>query len=54
MAAAHLAGPLERALGLPVYDSVSIGVWKALRIAGVATARGRRWGSVFGREEGPS
>jgi maleate isomerase len=45
--AAHLAAPLEQELGIPVYDTVSIGVWDALRRAGVATAPGARWGSLF-------
>jgi maleate isomerase len=45
--AAHLVAPLEQELGLPIYDTVSIGVWDALRCAGVETARGARWGSLF-------
>jgi maleate isomerase len=45
--AAHLAAPLERELGVPIYDTVSIGVWDALRVAGVETERGARWGSLF-------
>ncbi|MBI3514021.1 MAG: aspartate/glutamate racemase family protein [Proteobacteria bacterium] len=48
--AAHLVDGLEQELDLPIYDSVSMGVWGALRCAGVATARGRRWGSVYGRD----
>jgi maleate isomerase len=47
--AAHLAAPLEQELGLPIYDTVSIGVWDALRLAGVKTVRGARWGSLFTR-----
>ena len=35
--------------GIPIYDTTSIGVWDSLRRAGVATARGARWGSLFGR-----
>jgi maleate isomerase len=46
--AAHLVEPLERSLDVAIYDSVSIGVWRSLRIAGIATDRGRRWGSLFG------
>ena len=38
-AAAHLVDDLERELGLPIYDSVSMGVWSALRRAGITTAR---------------
>jgi maleate isomerase len=45
--AAHLVAPLEQELGLPIYDTVSIGVWDALRRAGVETSRGARWGSLF-------
>lgn len=48
--AAHLAGPLEAELGVPFYDSTSAGVWGALRLAGVPTAPGRAWGSLFGRD----
>ena len=49
--AAHLVDAMERELGVPVYDSVSIGVWQALRKLGIATAPGRRWGSLFGRDD---
>jgi maleate isomerase len=45
--AAHLAAALEEETGIPIYDTVSIGVWDALRRAGVATERGARWGSLF-------
>lgn len=45
--AAHLAASLEQELGIPIYDTVSIGVWDALRRAGIETARGARWGSLF-------
>jgi maleate isomerase len=45
--AAHLVVPLEQETGIPVYDTVSIGVWDSLRRAGVETARGARWGSLF-------
>lgn len=45
--AAHLVDFLEREIGIPVYDSVTAGVWGALRVAGQATAPGRRWGSLF-------
>ncbi len=47
--AAHLAEPLERETGIPIYDTVSIGVWDALRRAGISTTRGARWGSLFTR-----
>jgi len=45
--AAHLVEPMERETGIPIYDTVSIGVWDALRRAGVATSAGARWGSLF-------
>jgi maleate isomerase len=45
--AAHLVARLEERLQLPIYDSVSIGVWGALRLMGVSTARAPRWGSLF-------
>ena len=49
--AAHLVEPMERETGIPIYDTVSIGVWDALRRAGVATGRGARWGSLFGDQK---
>lgn len=46
--AAVLAVPLEAELGLPVYDSTALGVWHALRLAGVDTSpAAARWGSLF-------
>lgn len=45
--AAALAAPLERELGVPVYDTVSAAVWKSLRIAGVDPRRVRGWGRLF-------
>jgi maleate isomerase len=45
--AAHLVTPLEQETGIPIYDTVSIGVWDSLRRAGVDTCRGARWGSLF-------
>lgn len=39
---------LERALGLPVLDSVSMGAWGGLRLAGVATGHlASTWGGAF-------
>jgi maleate isomerase len=46
--AAHLVAKLEAELGLPVYDSVSAGVWGALRAADIMPEFGLRWGSLFG------
>lgn len=47
--AAHLVGALERALGVPVYDSVLAGVWGALRAAGLDTYAGGAWGRLSSR-----
>jgi maleate isomerase len=47
--AAHLVAPMEQELGIPIYDTVSICVWDALGRIGIDTARGTRWGSLFGR-----
>ncbi len=48
LASAHLVAGLEQELGVPVYDSVSAGLWGALRLAGQKTTPGLRWGSLFG------
>ena len=45
--AAHLVAPLEQETGIPIYDTTSIGVWDGLRCAGIGTATGARWGSLF-------
>lgn len=45
--AAHLVAPLEQETGIPIYDTVSIGVWDALHRAGLQTDDGARWGSLF-------
>lgn len=46
--AAVMAAPLEAELGLPVWDSTALGVWHALRLAGVdTTSAAPQWGSLF-------
>lgn len=45
--AAHLASMLERETGVPLYDTVSTVVWKALKLAGVDTSRVQGWGELF-------
>jgi maleate isomerase len=45
--AAHLVPALETEFGIPVYDTVSTAVWKALRLCGVDTRRVEGWGSLF-------
>jgi maleate isomerase len=44
---APLVPALEAELGIPVYDSISAVVWKALRLAGTDTTRIQRWGRLF-------
>jgi len=48
--AAQLAQALEAELGIPVYDTVSTAVWKALRLCGVDTRRVQGWGSLFAED----
>lgn len=47
MKGAPLAEPLERELGIPVYDTVSLAVWASLRLAGVDASRVEGWGRLF-------
>jgi maleate isomerase len=46
--AAQLVDELERELGIPIYDSVSTVVWKALKTIGVDTRDLNGWGQLFG------
>jgi maleate isomerase len=45
--AAPAVPALERELGIPIYDSAVLPIWQALRLCGVDTRRGRRWGRLF-------
>jgi maleate isomerase len=47
--AAPIVAEMERELGVPVYDSVTMGVWGALKLIGIDTRAGRDWGQVFER-----
>ncbi|WP_455185465.1 maleate cis-trans isomerase family protein [Azospirillum palustre] len=47
MRGAPVAERVEKALCIPVYDTVSTVVWKALRMTGVDTRRVEGWGSLF-------
>jgi len=47
MRGAAVAETLEAELGLPVYDSVAITLWKSLLVAGVDPAPVRGWGGLF-------
>ncbi|MFG6157519.1 aspartate/glutamate racemase family protein [Halomonas sp. 1390] len=44
---AGIVPALERELGIPIYDSVSVTVWKTLALAGVDPARITGWGGLF-------
>jgi maleate isomerase len=44
---APIAEALERELGIPIYDSVSATVWKALVMTGHDPARIKGWGRLF-------
>lgn len=44
---AHLVAELESETGIPLYDSVSVCVWKCLRLIGEDTNQGARWGRLF-------
>jgi maleate isomerase len=45
--AAHLVDEMERELGIPIYDSVSTVVWKALKTIGVDASATKCWGRLF-------
>jgi maleate isomerase len=48
MDGATIAEALERELGFPVYDSIALALWGALRVAGVDVKRVGGFGSLFG------
>lgn len=45
--AATVVADMEAELGLPIYDSTLLPIWKGLKMAGVDTRCGRAWGSLF-------
>lgn len=47
---APLVDRLERELDIPIYDSVSATVWKAMRMTGLDLSRIKGWGRLFDRE----
>lgn len=47
LGAARIAPTLEEEIGVPVYNSIAITVWKSLRLAGLATHQLIRWGRLF-------
>jgi maleate isomerase len=44
---APLVPALERELGIPLYDSISVTVWKALTMTGHSPSRVAGWGRLF-------
>jgi maleate isomerase len=47
MDGATIADALERELRIPVYDSIALALWGALRVAGVDPARVEGFGRLF-------
>ena len=47
LAGAAVAARLEPELGIPVYDSVAVTLWKCLQMSGVAPGSVRGWGQLF-------
>jgi maleate isomerase len=45
--AAPLVEALERSLGVPILDTISVVVWRSLRLAGVDASRVQGWGRLF-------
>jgi len=45
--AAPLVDKLEQAVGIPIYDTIAVVVWKSLKIAGVDPADVKGWGRLF-------
>ena len=48
MRGASLVPALEAELGIPIYDSISVTVWKSLLLASADPARVTGWGRLFG------
>ncbi|MEO8225333.1 MAG: aspartate/glutamate racemase family protein [Gammaproteobacteria bacterium] len=47
---AQLADEMEHELGIPIYDSVSTVVWKALKTIGIDPRAVKGWGRIFSEE----
>lgn len=45
--AAQLVESLEEELGIPIYDSVAVVVWKALQLLGIPAGTVKGWGRIF-------
>ncbi|GAA3707011.1 aspartate/glutamate racemase family protein [Oceanisphaera sediminis] len=44
---ARVAARLEKELGIPIYDTVSTGVWKGMLLADADPSKIKNWGSIF-------
>ena len=44
---APVVDALEKELGIPIYDSVAVCVWKSMRIVGADPKRVKGWGGLF-------
>ena len=47
LAGARVAARLEPELGVPVYNSVAVTLWKCLQVSGVAPGSIQGWGRLF-------
>ena len=45
--AAPVIPALEAETGIPMFDSVSIGVWQSLRMLDIDTSPAQAWGRLF-------
>lgn len=52
--AAPLVGEMERELGIPIYDTVAVVLWKCLRMVKVRTDSVAGWGGLFQEKEFPN
>jgi maleate isomerase len=47
MDGASLAAPLEKELGIPIYDTIATAVWSSMKVAGIPPSRIKGWGRLF-------
>lgn len=45
--AAPLVQQLEQSTGIPIYDTISVVVWKSLKLAGADPSHVKNWGQLF-------
>lgn len=44
---ARVAAELEKEIGIPIYDTISTGIWKGMLLAGADPSKIKNWGSIF-------